>query len=153
MRQLIYSLFALICSICLLIAGNAFLMTLLGTRLSLEEVSPFLIGRIMVCYSIGFVVGTLYCDRVVKRVGHIRAFAVFCALLAVAALCYPMRLDGLLWALLRMAGGLGMAGLLIVVESWFSTIARNDNRATLFSVYQICIYLSVSPGYRCGRWC
>lgn len=146
MRQIIYSLFALIASVCLLIAGNAFLMTLLGTRLSLEGVEPFTIGRIMVCYSAGFVLGTLFCDRIVKRVGHIRAFAVFCAVLAIAALCYPLKLDGLLWAVLRIAGGLGMAGLLLVVESWFSTIASNDNRATLFSVYQICIYLAVSVG-------
>lgn len=65
-------------------------MTLLGIRLSIEEVSPDIIGWILVCYSIGFVVGTLYVHRIIGRVGHIRAFAVFAAMAAVAALLYPM---------------------------------------------------------------
>lgn len=144
--RLIYSIFALLFSVSLLIMGNGFLNTLLATRLSLEGIEPFHMGLILVNYSVGFVIGTLYCDRVVKRVGHIRTFAVFCALMAMTALCYPMKMDSLIWGALRVAGGLSMAGLLIVVESWLSSMASNSNRATLFGVYQMCIYLSVSVG-------
>ena len=90
MTRMVVSLSALIMSIVLLVSGNAFLMTLLGIRLSIEQVSPDVIGWVLVCYSIGFVLGTLYVHKIIGRVGHIRAFAVFAAIAAVAALLYPI---------------------------------------------------------------
>tara|TARA_R110001592_G_C13168884_1_gene749619 strand:+ start:301 stop:1587 length:1287 start_codon:yes stop_codon:yes gene_type:complete len=142
--RLVSSLFALFFSVGLLVVGNGFLMTLLGIRLSLDEVDPRLIGGVMVSYSIGFVLGSLYSTAVIQRVGHIRAFAVFCAVLAIASLIYPMIDDFPTWIGLRIIGGFAMAGLLIVSESWFSAIATNDNRSTIFSLYQICFYMATS---------
>jgi MFS family permease len=144
--RLISSLFALFFSVALLVLGNGFLMTLLGVRMSLAEVDPRLIGGIMVGYSIGFVFGTLYASNIVQRVGHIRSFAVFCAVLGIAALSYPMSDSILFWLLLRAIGGFAMAGLLIVTESWFSAIATNDNRSSIFSMYQVCFYMATSLG-------
>lgn len=142
--RLVSSLFALFLSVGLLVTGNGFLMTLLGIRLSLDEVEPSLIGAVMVSYSIGFVLGSLYASHVVQRVGHIRAFAVFCAILAIASLIYPMSDNFQLWLGLRLIGGFAMAGILIVSESWFSAIATNDNRSTIFSMYQICFYMATA---------
>ena len=51
MTRMVTSLSALILSIILLVSGNAFLMTLLGIRLSIEAISPDIIGWILVCYS------------------------------------------------------------------------------------------------------
>ncbi|MFT6907256.1 MAG: MFS family permease [Oleiphilaceae bacterium] len=142
--RLVSSLFALFFSVGLLVVGNGFLMTLLGIRLSLDEVDPRLIGGVMVSYSIGFVLGSLYSTIVIQRVGHIRAFAVFCAVLAIASLIYPMIDNFPTWIGLRIIGGFAMAGLLIVAESWFSAIATNENRSTIFSLYQICFYMATS---------
>ena len=142
--RLVSSIFALFASVTLLVLGNGFLITLLGVRLSLAEVDPRFIGGLMVGYSIGFVLGTLYSSKIIQRVGHIRAFAVFCAVLGIAALSYPLS-DGIpFWLLLHAIGGFAMAGLLIVAESWFSAIATNDNRSTIFSMYQICFFLATS---------
>lgn len=146
MTRMVTSLSALILSTILLVAGNAFLMTLLGVRLGLEAIDPATIGRVLVCYSIGFVVGTLTVGRVIERVGHIRAFAVFSALAAVTALLYPMAVSMTFWAILRGLSGLAMAGVLLVIESWFSSRATNDNRGTLFAVYQIVFFISVAGG-------
>ncbi|WP_148861159.1 MFS transporter [Marinobacter fonticola] len=146
MTRMVTSLSALIVSTILLVSGNAFLMTLLGVRLGLEAVDPATIGRVLVCYSIGFVLGTLYVGRVIERVGHIRAFAVFSALAAVTALLYPMDVSMTLWAILRGLSGLSMAGVLLVIESWFSSRATNANRGALFAVYQIVFFISVAGG-------
>jgi MFS family permease len=143
---MVASLSALIMSIVLLVSGNAFLMTLLGIRLSIEAVSPDIIGWILVCYSIGFVLGTLYVHKIIGRVGHIRAFAVFAATSAVAALLYPMAVSELFWAVLRVVSGFSIAGVLVVIESWFSSRATNANRGALFAVYQIVFYLSAAGG-------
>lgn len=146
MTRMVSSLSALILSIVLLVSGNAFLMTLLGIRLSIEQVAPDVIGWVLVCYSIGFVLGTLYVHRVIGRVGHIRAFAVFAAMAAVASLMYPMAVSMVFWAFLRVLSGFSIAGVLVVIESWFSSRATNANRGALFAVYQIVFYLSAAGG-------
>ncbi|MFO7527895.1 MAG: MFS transporter [Marinobacter sp.] len=146
MTRMVTSLSALILSIVLLVSGNAFLMTLLGIRLSIEQVAPDVIGWVLVCYSIGFVLGTLYVHRVIGRVGHIRAFAVFAAIAAVASLMYPMAVSMVFWAFLRVLSGFSIASVLVVIESWFSSRATNANRGALFAVYQIVFYLSAAGG-------
>ncbi len=146
MTRMVTSLSALILSIVLLVSGNAFLMTLLGIRMSIEAVDPATIGWVLVCYSIGFVLGTLYLHRVIGRVGHIRAFAVFAALAAVSALLYPLAVSAIFWAFLRALSGFSIAGVLVVIESWFSSRATNANRGALFAVYQIVFYLSAAGG-------
>ena len=146
MTRMVTSLSALLLSIVLLVSGNAFLMTLLGIRLSIESVSPDIIGLVLVCYSIGFVLGTLYVHHIIGRVGHIRAFAVFAAIAAVTALMYPMAVSTEFWAVLRVLSGFSIAGVLVVIESWFSSRASNSNRGALFAVYQIVFYLSAAGG-------
>ena len=146
MTRMVASLSALILSIVLLVSGNAFLSTLLGIRLSIEAVSPDVIGRVLVCYSVGFVLGTLFVQKIITRVGHIRAFAVFAAMAAVAALMYPMAVSSLFWAVLRILSGFSIAGVLVVIESWFSSRATNTTRGALFAVYQIVFYLSAAGG-------
>jgi len=146
MKNTVLSLSALMLSTGLLVSGNTFLMTLLGVRMSLEQVDSGIIGWVLVCYSLGFVVGTLYCPRIIERVGHIRSFAVFCALMAMACLLHPVSVHPLPWAMLRGAVGISMAGLLLIIESWFSTRATNENRGTLFAVYQVLFYLSAAGG-------
>ena len=143
---MVTSLSALILSIVLLVSGNAFLMTLLGIRLSIEEVDPATIGWVLVCYSIGFVVGTLYVNGIIGRVGHIRAFAVFAAMAAVASLLYPLAVSVVFWAVLRAVSGFSIAGVLVVIESWFSSRATNSNRGAMFAIYQIVFYLSAAGG-------
>lgn len=146
LKRLVISLSALIFSVFLLMGGNTFVMTLLGVNLGLKGVEPTLIGTIMVCYSIGFVLGSLYGPRIIKRVGHIRAFAVFSAFLASSTLIFPLTDSILIWSLLRALGGIAVAGCFIVIESWFSAVASNENRATLFFSYQICTYLAATAG-------
>jgi len=146
MTKTALSLSALIASLILLISGNAFLMTLLGLRLTEEGFGSGLIGWILVFYSVGFVLGTLFAGSIIERVGHIRAFAVFAALLASAILLHPLAIDAQLWGLLRALAGFVMAGLLIVIESWFSSKADNRNRAGLFAIYQVVFFLSTAGG-------
>lgn len=146
MTHLVTSLSALLFSIILLVSGNAFLMTLLGLRMSIEEFNTSVIGTVLVCYSIGFVIGTLTANRAVETVGHIRAFAAFSAILACTTLMYAFAVDPVFWAFLRVVGGFSMAGLLLVMESWFSATATNANRGTLFAIYQIVFLLSSAGG-------
>ncbi len=146
MRLLVISLSALFISLLLLITGNAFLVTLLGVRFGLLEIDAFTIGLVMVCYSVGFVIGSLYAGKIIRRVGHIRAFAVLAALAAMASLIYPMTDNVVYWGTMRVVGGFTLAGLCVIIESWFSKVATNANRSTIFSLYQIAAYLATACG-------
>ncbi|NHI00275.1 MFS transporter [Oceanimonas sp. MB9] len=146
MRLIFISLLALFASLVLLLVGNAFLVTLLGLRFSALGASSSSIGLVMVCYSAGFVIGSCYAEKVIKRVGHIRAFSVFASLAAMSALLYSVSDSLLLWGGLRVVGGLSIASLYIVIESWFSAVASNANRAKIFSLYQVAVYCSSAAG-------
>src|SRR5690606_1161688 len=97
-------------------------------------------------FSVGSILGSIYCKRIIERVGHIRSFSVFAAIMAVAALLHPLILHPIVWALLRATSGLAMAGLMVIIESWFSTRATNENRGKLFGIYQIVVFLSAAGG-------
>lgn len=146
MRLLVISLLALFVSLALLVSGNAFLATLLGLRFALMDIDVGTIGLVMVGYSIGFVVGAKYGGIVIRRVGHIRAFAVYAAIAAVATLIYPMTNEVWLWWLLRVIGGITIAALFVTIESWFSAVATNANRGTIFALYQVVSYLAAAGG-------
>ncbi|SFM21451.1 MFS transporter [Marinobacter zhejiangensis] len=146
MRLLVISLLALFLSLALLISGNAFLATLLGLRFGLMGVDAGTIGLVMVGYSIGFVIGARYGGIVIRRVGHIRAFAVYAAVAAVATLVYPMTDEVWVWWLLRVIGGITIAALFVTIESWFSAVASNANRGTIFAMYQVVTYLAAAGG-------
>lgn len=140
MRLIIISLSALFLSLALVIGGNAYLLTYLGVRLGASGVAPTQVGFIMVCYSIGFAIGSHYATHLVAKVGHIRTFAAMAALTAMASISYPLLDSVYFWALLRFVGGITAAGLYVIIESWFSAVATNNNRGTLFALYQIAAY-------------
>src|SRR5690606_40006489 len=61
-------------------------------------------------------------------------------------LLHPLFVSPAVWAVLRAISGLSMAGLMVVIESWFSTRANNENRGKLFGIYQIVVYLAAASG-------
>ncbi|NRP15650.1 MFS transporter [Marinobacterium sp. xm-a-152] len=146
MRLIFISLLALFMSLMLVASGNAYLMSLIGVRLGMANTPPTEIGWIMTFYSIGFVIGSIFAQRLLIRVGHIRAFSTLASLAAMAALLYPFAEDFWVWSLLRIIGGFSVAGLFIAIESWFSAVASDNNRATLFSLYTIAAYSAAASG-------
>ena len=144
MRLLVISLFALFLSLMLVIGGNAFLLTYLGVSLGVNGVSTSQIGIVMAFYSFGFAAGSYFCTSLVSKVGHIRTFAALTAITAIASVSYPLFDSVEYWSVLRLVGGFSAAGLYVIIESWFSAVATNSNRGTLFGFYQISAYAASS---------
>jgi len=82
----ILALGALIVGMCGLLLGNGLFGTLTALRMSEEGFDPTIIGVLLSCHSISFIVGCLYS----QRIGHIRCFTAFAAVLAVVCLILPM---------------------------------------------------------------
>jgi MFS family permease len=85
-----------------------------------HHVPTGVIGLVASAYFLGFLAGTLTADRIVIRVGHIRAFVFFAALAADATLLMALTSSPWAWAMLRLVIGYQMSGLFLVAESWLN---------------------------------
>ena len=130
----------------LLSVANGALFALIGVRLAATGVSSMTIGLIMSAYFVGLLAGSLSGDRVIMRVGHIRAFAVFAAAAAITVLALAMTDDFALWSVLRAVAGYCMAGLFMTMESWLNHRASNEIRGRTFAVYAVVSAAAVAAG-------
>ena len=146
MVRTVLSVPALFLSLVLLTSGNSMLGTLVGLRLELEGYSAARTGLILSFFAVGFVLGSIYCLRIIRRVGQIRAFAVFGALACTAILTHPLVIQTDLWIVLRLVVGFCVAGLLLIVESWVNGVATVQTRGTLLGAYLVLFYLAASVG-------
>lgn len=146
MRQTLLSLFALFLAVLTLMLGSGHLGTFLSLRLKIEDVSDTLIGMVMAGFYVGLVAGAWICPRVLQRVGHIRAFAVFAAINCANILVQGMFVNPWLWLPLRVLTGLCMMGMYMVVESWLNERAPRELRGRVFSVYMLVSYLGMGAG-------
>lgn len=146
MGRVVISLAAMFASLAFFTAGTALLTTVLALELANAGFSAGALGLVLVCHSIGFVLGTRFATRVMRRVGSVRSFSAFAAVACAAALIHPMYVDGWLWALLRGLVGFCAAGLIMVLESWISGRATRANRGTLLGIYQVIYFFAAALG-------
>ncbi|MDN3519663.1 MFS transporter [Aquisalimonas lutea] len=140
------SLAALLASVGILLLGGGLLGTLLSVRLGVEGVSATTVGLVMACYSVGFVLGTLFCDRIIQKVGHIRVFAALAAVAACAALIHGLHVDPWLWAGMRIMFGFAIAGLYMVAESWLNDRTPREVRGRVLGVYVVVTSAALGLG-------
>ena len=137
---------SLIFGISLIQLANGYVGTLIGIRLALEEVEPVVAGVVTSAYFAGYATGALFCPRLIDRIGHIRAFAAFAALVAAAFLVHPLYFDTGLWTVLRALAGFGCAGLYVATESWLNVKATATTRGKIFAIYMVATYATFASG-------
>jgi len=146
MIRIAISIFSILLGTALLLNGMGLLGTLVGLRATLEGFSVTMVGAVMSAYFLGFAVGSWVCPPVIRRVGHIRAFAAFATVASSATIAYPLVVEPFAWFVLRILTGLTLAGLYMVIESWLNVIAPNQIRGRLFSLYTAITLLSLGTG-------
>lgn len=135
-----------IISMGILTLGNGFFTTLTTIELHQHNWSNFLIGCVAAMYFLGLTIGALYSGRLVNRVGHIRAYAAYAAVMAIATLLQGMVVSVALWCVLRFITGYVLAGLFIVIESWVLDASQSGKKTSGFAVYLFAYYLAQSAG-------
>ncbi len=128
---------ALLSGMGIVLIGAGLLGTVLPIRANLEGFSDFAIGVVMSAYYVGFMVGTVWCGRIIRRVGHIRGFATFAALATVSILAHGVVVTPLAWTVLRAVVGASLIGIYITVESWLNERADRSNRGSILAVYEM----------------
>lgn len=121
----------------ILLGGNGLQSTLIALRGAAEGFSPAEIGFTGTAYFAGFLLGCLAITRILKSVGHVRAFAALAALASSGTLVLVLVIDPVTWSIIRFLTGFCFAGLFTVMESWLNSGVRNEDRAQVLALYRM----------------
>ncbi len=135
MRSLIAPISSLLAGVALLLLGHGLLNTLLTLRGVAEGYSTGLIGLLMSGYFAGFLLGTWLAPSLIRRIGHIRTFAFYAALAAVAVLLHVLVVNPWVWLVLRVLYGVSLVTLYMVIESWLNAQVSGEKRGQVFALY------------------
>lgn len=139
-------LIALFVSAAILGVGNGLLATLVPFQALKASFSSSWIGFIGSAYFIGFIGGCVLGPQAVKRVGHIRAFSAFSAIVSASVLLHATTLSPLVWLLVRLVSGTSIAAIFLVIESWLNDRASDETRAKVLSLYAITSFIGLIAG-------
>ncbi|MEP7247604.1 MAG: MFS transporter [Gammaproteobacteria bacterium] len=124
----------------ILMLGAGVQGSLLGLRATIENFPTAVIGAVMSCYYLGYLLGTVAAPRLVLRIGHVRVFAALAAVASAAILVQSVWVHPVPWAAMRLVTGLCFAGIYVVAESWLNAHATRANRGRLLAVYMLVLY-------------
>ena len=127
----------------LLMLGNGLQGTALGVRGSLEQFGNLAMGFVMSGYFVGFLGGAQITPWLLRRVGHVRVFAAFAAMISSAMILYAAVVDPVAWIAMRVLVGFCMSGCYVVAESWLNDGTDNRHRGQVLSAYLIVQMLGI----------
>ena len=110
MLAVVVSITSLLLGVGILLLGSGLLGTLLGLRAGVEMFGEATTGLVMSAYFLGFALGTYLCPAIIRRVGHIRAFAAMAAIASVTAILHALIVHPAGWALFRVVTGISIVG-------------------------------------------
>jgi len=90
--------------------------------------------------------GSFRAEKTVIRIGHIRSFAAFMALLCASTLSLALFNDVYSWLVLRFLNGIAIAGIFVVIESWLLCESEQNNRGRILAFYMVALYGSNALG-------
>ena len=143
---LIRSLLAPLASLVLLIMASGLFNTFVSVRLEMEGFTNEWIGIVTAALYAGILAGSLRIERLIQKLGHIRSFVLFALISTAVVLAQSLWIDVWYWATLRLLGGICMAGVFIVIESWLLIQSTPKTRGVILSIYLGVFYAALSLG-------
>ncbi|QKZ04500.1 MFS transporter [Pseudomonas eucalypticola] len=120
--------------------GNGLLSSITTLRLDAAGASALQIGWVSSAYFIGLALGSFFNDRLILRVGHIRAYSCFASMIAATVLLQGLGSDISAWFVLRLINGWACVGVYLVIESWLLLASDPKSRGRVLAVYMIALY-------------
>ncbi|MEM7197726.1 MAG: MFS transporter [Pseudomonadota bacterium] len=121
--------------------------SLVGLRAAIEDFSTATIGVVLATQSFGFLLGSIFCSKLIKRIGHTRTFALMTATCSVSSLTLAMYVHPVFWMALLLVSGYSFASLFVIVESWVNEATDNEHRGQFMAVYVMVSVVGKLGGY------
>lgn len=135
MRRNLLPVLALLFGTLFLFMGNGLHSLLLPVRGTAEGYETTTLGLLGTTWATGFVLGCITAPKLVRRIGHVRAFSGFISVISIIALLTGLIVDSTWWVVLRAVTGFCTAGTSMIIESWLNERATNESRGAIFSLY------------------
>ena len=137
---------SIIVSMTLLAIGNGLLFAYVPVKLGAAGLPPTWAGGILTGLSAGGLVGCLLTGRMVRMVGHARAYMTMSALIVLSCAMIAGGTYPILWIASRMVYGFAIAGLFIVSQSWLNDAVGNAIRGRVMAAFYICYIVGLGLG-------
>jgi MFS family permease len=123
--------------------GNGFFIPFISLRIKAFGHSTTAVGCATSAFFIGLLIGSLVQNKLIEKFGHKRAYFMF-TIIDIASLTGLASVNNLyIWFILRIIGGMGVAGLIITAESWFLFSSSDKNKGKILSFYKITTYTAL----------
>lgn len=141
-----YSIWILLACVGLLCVGHGLQGSLVAVVAQASDFGPDVTGLVMSGYAAGLLVSSYITPRLVRSVGHVRAFAGLASIVSTVVLLMPLWINAPFWLAMRFVAGLCTSGLFIVCESWLNGASSNRNRGQILSMYMVVTYGALGAG-------
>lgn len=141
-----YSIWILLLCVGLLCIGHGLHGSLVAVLANAADFGPDVTGMVMSSYAAGLLLSSFTTPRLVRSVGHVRAFAGLASIVSTSVLLMPLFVNAPFWLAMRFISGLCTSGLFIVCESWLNGASNNRNRGQMLSMYMIVTYGALGAG-------
>lgn len=145
-RSSLVTVSSLFFAIGFLAIGYGMILTFVGIYLKEIAVSTEVIGMINAAFFLGAIASSIFSQKIISSVGHIRSFAAFASVMVASFLLHSLFFDAILWGSLRFVSGFSFYGLLIILESWLNEKSTTKERGKMLAMYTIVFYLCTALG-------
>lgn len=146
MRDLVKLIFPPILSLVIIMLGISFFNTFTSVHIISTGGASYLTGVVYSAYYAGMMVGALYIEKFIHRVGHIRGFSIFASLCATSVMFQSFFSSPYVWILFRFITGVTCAGLFVIIESWLLLLSSPNTRGQILSLYMVALYTAQGLG-------
>ena len=133
-------------AIAFLAIGYGMILTFMGIYLKELGLNDAIIGLINASFFLGAIGSSIFSQKIISSVGHIRSFATFASLMVISFLTQALFFNEYLWAFLRFVSGFAFYALLIIIESWLNEKSSQKHRGKILAIYTIIFYLATALG-------
>jgi len=142
----IVAIASIILSMALLAVGNGLLFAYVPVKLGDAGLPPTWAGSILTGLSAGGLLGCLLTGRLVRMVGHARAYMTFSALIILSCAMIAGGTFPVLWIASRALYGFAISGLFIVAQSWLNDAVGNAIRGRVLAIFYISYIVGLGLG-------
>jgi len=146
LKKIVFPISSMFFAIAFLAIGYGMILTFIGVYLKEMGISSSLIGLINGSFFLGAVLSSIFSQKIISTVGHIRSFSAFTSLMVITFLIHSLFFDVILWTILRVISGFSFYALLIILESWLNEKSSEEDRSKILAIYTIIFYLSTAIG-------
>ncbi|MGR5444164.1 MFS transporter [Vibrio sp. 10N.222.52.B12] len=119
--------------------ASGYLMSLIPLMLGEYNISADYASWLASVFYGGLLVGAIFFERVVRSVGHRKAFVGCLATFSLTIMAMPILPNGMVWLAARFIAGMAVAGVFVIVESWLMS-GDESSRAKRLSLYMLSLY-------------